>query len=195
MRRAEVIRETSETRISVSIVLDSSDKGLVDTPIGFFNHMLEAFARHGGFCLNIKAEGDLHVDQHHLLEDCGLVLGEAFDKALGNRAGIYRAGHSMMPMDDALAVAVIDLGGRPWLNFSADFKRRFCGDMDSDLLRDFFQAFSVASRSNLVIKLDDGVNDHHKIESIFKAFGRAMRAAFTVDPLNSTMITSTKGVL
>lgn len=195
MNRYEVGRKTGETDIVMSVVAESIEKSSIDTPVGFLNHMLDAFSRHGAFSLNIKASGDLEVDQHHLVEDCGIVLGELFSKLTGDRRGIMRAGFFIMPMDDAFATVAVDLGGRPYLNYSIDLKRRFCGDLDTDLLREFFYAFSVSAKANLVIKAEDGINDHHKIEAVFKAFGRAVRAACQKDPRGTAVVPSTKGVL
>jgi imidazoleglycerol-phosphate dehydratase len=157
--------------------------------------MLESFAKHGRFDLSFKAEGDLNVDQHHLVEDCGLVLGKLFILALGDKRGINRTGFFVYPMDEALAVVAVDFGGRPYLQYAVTFLRRLCGDLDSDLLRDFFQAFSSQSQANLVVRMPYGRSDHHKIEAIFKAFGKALRMACSKDRRDIADIPSTKGVI
>ncbi len=158
--------------------------------------MLETFAKNGRFNLKMKAQGDMKVDQHHLIEDCGIVLGKTFKEALGEKKGINRAGYFVYPMDDSLAVVAIDLGGRPYLIFDdIEFKRRFCGDFDTDLLEEFFRAFSVNLAANIAIKMPYGRNDHHKIEAIFKAFGKAMKMACSTDKSAIEDIPSTKGVI
>ena len=141
MRESRIERNTNETQISIDLNIDGNGEYQIETPIGFFNHMLESFTKHGLFNIKMKADGDLHVDQHHLVEDCGIVLGQSFKKALGNKKGINRAGYFTYPMDEALAVVAIDIGGRPFLQYDAEFKRRFCGELDTDLLEDFFLRF------------------------------------------------------
>ena len=157
--------------------------------------MLESFAKHGLFDITITAEGDLHVDQHHLVEDCGIVLGQAFKKALGNKKGINRAGYFVYPMDEALSVVAVDIGGRPYLQFDAEFKRRFCGELDTDLLEDFFQGFAANLGANVVVRMPYGRSDHHKIEATFKAFARALKMAFSIDPRAIEHVPSTKGMI
>ncbi len=195
MRRATIRRKTKETSITATLKIEGRGAFDVKTPVGFLTHMLESFALHGRFDLAFRAEGDLQVDQHHLIEDCGIVLGQAFAKALGRRRGINRAGYFVYPMDDALAVVAVDLGGRPFLVFDARFRRRLCGDLDTDLLEEFFRAFSVHAGANLHVKMPYGKNDHHRIEAIFKAFARAMRTACSTDPAAARDVPSTKGML
>ena len=194
-RKSEWKRQTQETRIAGSLSLDGRGESAIDTPIGFLNHMLESFAKHGRFDLSFKAEGDLDVDQHHLVEDCGLVLGKLFAAALGKKKGINRAGFFVYPMDEALAVVAVDLCGRPFLQSDVRFRRRFCGDLDTDLLHDFFQAFASHSMANIVVRMPFGRSDHHKIEAVFKAFGKAMRMACSKDRRDVSDIPSTKGVI
>lgn len=194
-RQASWKRKTKETDIRAAVNLDGKGKFEVATSIGFFDHMLETFARHGLFDLTLKAEGDLHVDQHHLVEDCGLVLGKAFSLALGDRKGINRAGYFVFPMDEALAVVAVDIAGRPHLQYDASFRRRFCGGLDTDLIPDFFQAFAISIQGNLVMRMAFGRSDHHKIEAMFKAFGRAMRMACSLDRRDQASVPSTKGVV
>lgn len=192
-RKAELKRGTKETSVTASVLLEGSGRSVSRTPIGFFNHMIETFGRHGMFDISLKADGDLHVDQHHLIEDCGLVLGGVFDRALGSRKGINRAGFFVYPMDEALAAAAVDLGGRPYLQFEARFERRYCGDLDTDLLEDFFQAFAVNLRANVVVRMPYGRSDHHKMESVFKALGRSMRMACSMDIREAGRVPSLKG--
>jgi imidazoleglycerol-phosphate dehydratase len=194
-RTAQWERKTRETHIKGALSLDGKGGCTIQTPIGFFTHMLESFAKHGRFDLSLKADGDLNVDQHHLIEDCGLVLGKLFSTALGDKRGINRAGFFVYPMDEALAVVAVDFGGRPYLQYEVTFQRRFCGDLDSDLLHDFFQAFSSQSQANVVVRMPYGRSDHHKIESAFKAFGKALCMACSKDPRGIADIPSTKGVL
>ncbi len=194
-RTAQWERKTRETHIKGSLSLDGKGVCSIETPIGFLTHMLESFAKHGRFDLSFKAEGDLNVDQHHLVEDCGLVLGKLFILALDDKRGINRTGFFVYPMDEALAVVAVDFGGRPYLQYAVTFLRRFCGDLDSDLLRDFFQAFSSQSQANLVVRMPYGRSDHHKIEAIFKAFGKALRMACSKDRRDIADIPSTKGVI
>lgn len=193
-RSAELERNTKETRIKAKISLDGRGHHNIKSPLGFFNHMLESFSRHGNFDLDFCAEGDLHVDQHHLIEDSGSVLGRIIHTALGNRKGINRTGFFVFPMDDALAVVAVDLGGRPYLQYSVEFKRRFLGDFDTDLLEDFFYGFSVHLQANLAVRMPYGRSDHHKMEAIFKALGKAMRLAVSLNPAEKN-IPSTKGII
>lgn len=188
-------RKTRETEISVELKIDGRGAYDIQTPIGFLTHMLETFARHGLFDVKMRAAGDLEVDQHHLLEDCGIVLGQAFQQALGDKRGINRAGYFVYPMDEALAVVAVDLGGRPYLQYETDFERRFCGELDTDLLEDFFQGFTVHLAANLVVRMPYGRSDHHRCEAAFKAFARAMRMACSRDARDIEGIPSTKGVL
>lgn len=193
MRRCTFKRKTRETDITVELNIDGTGTCDIRTPIGFLDHMLESFSTHGLFDLQMKATGDLEVDQHHLVEDCGIVLGQAFQKALGDKKGINRAGYFVYPMDDALAVVAVDLGGRPYLVFDARFDRRFCGELDTDLLEDFFQGFVVNLGANVHVTMSYGRNDHHKMEAIFKAFAKAMKMACSKDPRAMDSIPSTKG--
>ncbi len=194
-RSARCNRTTKETEVRVYLILEGKGKATIKTPVGFFNHMLESFSKHGLFDLNVKAQGDLHVDQHHLIEDCGIVLGQAFSKALGDRKGINRAGYFVFPMDDVLSLAAVDIGGRPFLQYEGSFKRRFCGAMDTDLVEDFFQAFAANLKANIAIRILSGRSDHHKMEAMFKAFGKAMRMACSLDSREKEAIPSIKGVI
>jgi len=194
-RRACFERKTKETEISASINLDGKGDCEIHTPIGFFSHMLQSFAQHGLFDIQLKAEGDIRVDQHHLVEDCGIVLGKVFNRALGNKKGINRAGYFVYPMDDALAVVAVDISGRPFLQYDVIFTRQFCGQMNTDLLIDFLYAFSVHLNANVVVRMPFGRSDHHKMEAIFKAFGKAMRMACSKDLRERESIPSLKGVI
>jgi len=195
MRKASIHRKSKETDILVEINIDGAGQVDIDLPIGFLKHMFEAFAKHGLFDLKIVASGDLEVDQHHLVEDCGIVLGKAFRDALGEKKGINRAGYFVYPMDEALAVVAVDLSGRSYLQFDVELERRFCGDFDTDLLEDFFQGVAFNMNSNVVVRMPYGRSDHHKIEAIFKAFGKAMKMACSVDPRAADHVPSTKGMI
>lgn len=185
-------RNTNETKISISIDLDGTGKADIDTGLNFFNHMLDQIARHGSIDLKIKTNGDLHIDEHHTIEDTGIALGEAFAKAIGNKLGLERYGFCL-PMDDCLAQAAIDFGGRNWIIWEADFKREMVGDMPTELFYHFFKSFSDAAKCNLNIKAE-GDNEHHKIEAIFKAFAKAIKMAIKRDA-EKLVLPSTKGVL
>jgi imidazoleglycerol-phosphate dehydratase/histidinol-phosphatase len=185
-------RNTNETKISISIDLDGTGKADIDTGLNFFNHMLDQIARHGSIDLKIKTNGDLHIDEHHTIEDTGIALGEAFAKAIGNKLGLERYGFCL-PMDDCLAQAAIDFGGRNWIVWEADFKREMVGDMPTELFYHFFKSFSDAAKCNLNIKAE-GDNEHHKIEAIFKAFAKAIKMAIKRDA-EKLVLPSTKGVL
>ncbi|MCE3007284.1 MAG: imidazoleglycerol-phosphate dehydratase HisB [Bacteroidetes bacterium] len=191
-RIAEVHRQTSETDIRVRVNLDGSSQHKIDTGLGFFDHMLEQLARHGGIDLEVRVTGDLHIDEHHTIEDTALALGEAFKKALGDKRGLYRYGF-LLPMDEALAQVAIDFGGRPWLVWDAAFKREKIGDMPTEMFFHFFKSFSDAAACNLNMQVT-GENEHHKIEALFKAWAKAIKMALTQDP-HSTAIPSTKGTL
>ncbi len=193
-RTAVSERMTKETQIRVKIDLDGSGSGKIDTGIGFFDHMLDGFARHGLFDLDITCRGDLHVDCHHTVEDTGIVLGEAVARALGDKKSICRYGHCLLPMDETLILCAVDLGGRPYLIFDADFSGEKCGDMDTQMVREFFYAVSYSARMNIHIKKIYGSNDHHIMEGIFKAFARSLRSACEQDPRVGG-IPSTKGIL
>ena len=192
MRKATIKRDTLETKIDLSINLDGNRNININTGIPFFDHMLTLFAFHGIFDLNIQANGDLTVDSHHTMEDVGIALGQAIYQALGDRLGINRYGLSYVPMDEALSRVVIDMSNRPYLVFNVSFKRASIGTMDTENVLEFFKSFINESRMNLHIENFYGDNDHHKVESIFKAFGRALKDALSI---NSSTITSTKGVL
>ncbi len=194
MREAAISRNTKETQIEVTLNLDGSGKYELDTGVGFFDHMLAGFARHGFFDLKVKVSGDLEVDEHHTVEDTGIVLGTAIREALGDKQGIRRFGSSLLPMDETLAMAAIDLSGRPYFSFSADFATERCGTMGTQMIREFFYAVSYAAGMNLHLKILDGINDHHKAEALFKAFGRALDEASGMDPRVSGIL-STKGML
>ncbi|TCO10548.1 bifunctional histidinol-phosphatase/imidazoleglycerol-phosphate dehydratase HisB [Natronoflexus pectinivorans] len=191
-RTAVVDRATAETKIHIELDLDGTGKCDISTGLHFFDHMLEQIGRHSGCDLTIKVDGDLHVDEHHTIEDAGLALGEAFRKALGDKRGIERYGFCL-PMDDVLAQVAIDFGGRPWLVWNAEFKREKVGDMPTEMFHHFFKSFSDTSLSNLNIKAEGG-NEHHKIEGIFKAFAKAIKNAIRKD-IFSDQLPSTKGVL
>lgn len=193
-RSATITRKTKETDISVTLNLDGSGKGNIETGIGFFNHMLEGFARHGFFDLDMMIKGDLQVDGHHSVEDAGIVLGTAIKEALGDKSGIKRYGSSILPMDDALAMCAVDLCGRPYFVFDCEFTVEKVGYLDTELVREFFYAVSYSAGMNLHIKMLSGINNHHMIEAIFKAFARALDEATSKDA-RITDVLSTKGSL
>ena len=193
-RTATIERNTKETKIRVTLELDGTGKGEINTGIGFFDHMLEGFTRHGLFDLKAMCQGDLQVDSHHSIEDMGIVLGTAIKEALGDKKGIVRYGSCMLPMDETLAMCVIDLSGRPYLVFDAPFKGEMVGGMDTQMAREFFYAVSYAAGMNLQLKVLYGENDHHMMEALFKAFAKALDAATRFDP-RITDVLSTKGTL
>jgi imidazoleglycerol-phosphate dehydratase len=195
VRRAVIDRRTRETRIRVRIGIEGKGRYDVQTGIRFLDHMLELVARHGGFDLNIRADGDLDVDQHHTVEDLGIALGEAVSKALGARRGINRAGYFVMPMDETLGVAAIDLGGRPHTVVDLALKVDRVGDLQSELVTDFFEGFALGARANVHVKVLYGRSSHHHVEAVFKAFGRALRVACARDKQLARMLPSTKGLL
>jgi imidazoleglycerol-phosphate dehydratase len=195
MRKGAINRATKETNIQVSLLLEGRGQYQVSTGIRFFDHMLELFAHHGGFDLKIKAAGDLDVDQHHTVEDVGIVLGQAFDKALGTKRGILRAGYFVMPMDETLALVAVDFCGRAASVIDTKVRARLVGDLQSDLVYDFFEAFARGARANVHARILYGRSNHHKIEALFKAFARALRAACWRDPKMIGLLPSTKGVL
>ena len=195
MRRAVIERKTTETDIRIALNLDGQGRFENRTGIRFFDHMLDLVARHGGFDLTTRARGDLDVDQHHTVEDVGIALGEAVSKALGTRRGINRAGYFVMPMDEALAVVAIDLSGRPHTVVETRVKVRTVGDLQSELVPDFFEGFASASRANVHVKVLYGRSNHHKIEACFKAFARALRVACAKDRRLAKMLPSTKELL
>jgi imidazoleglycerol-phosphate dehydratase len=194
-RSARVDRRTTETDIRVRLSLDGRGRYAVSTGIRFLDHMLELFTRHGGFDLDLRARGDLDVDQHHTVEDTGLVLGEAVRQALGDKRGINRAGYFVMPMDETLAVAAIDLSGRPYLVLRAPIKSERVGDLQTELLEDFFQGFASAARANVHLRVLYGRSSHHAVEAIFKTFARALRYACSRDAGLKRQLPSTKGLL
>lgn len=193
-RTAKQQRKTKETDISVSLNLDGTGKSGIDTGIGFFDHMLEGFARHGFFDLNLTCKGDLQVDSHHTIEDCGIVLGAAIREALGDKQGIKRFGSCILPMDETLVLCAVDLSGRPYLVFDGAFTADRLGDMDTEMVKEFFYAISYSAGLNLHIKVLNNGNNHHMAEAMFKAFARAMDDAVTIDPRIQGIL-STKGSL
>ena len=195
MRRGVIDRRTTETQIQLAIGLEGRGRYEVRTGIRFLDHMLELFARHGAFDLKIAATGDLDVDQHHTVEDLGIALGEAITQALGDRRGINRAGYFIMPMDETLAVAAIDLGGRPHVAVDLKLKVKQVGDLQAELVHDFFEGFSIGARANVHVKVLYGRSSHHHVEAVFKAFARALRVACSKDKQLKTMLPSTKGLL
>lgn len=194
-RTAQVKRDTLETRIEVDLNLDGSGKAQLETGVPFLEHMLDQVARHGLLDLTIKAEGDLHIDAHHTVEDVGITLGQAFDQALADKKGIRRYGHAYVPLDEALSRVVLDFSGRPGLEYGVSFARARIGDFDVDLLHEFFQGFVNHAKVTLHIDCLRGDNAHHIAETIFKAFGRALRMAAEADPRMAGMMPSTKGSL
>jgi imidazoleglycerol-phosphate dehydratase len=195
VRRAVIDRETNETSIAIRLRLDGRGRYKVSTGIRFLDHMLELVARHGGLDLEVRARGDLDVDQHHTVEDLGIALGGAVSAALGSRRGINRAGYFVMPMDETLGVAAIDLGGRPHAVVDLRLKVRRIGDLQSELLTDFFQGFAQGARANVHLKILYGRSSHHQVEALFKAFARALRVACSRDRRLGRMLPSTKGLL
>jgi len=194
-RRARVHRSTSETDIQLALTIEGQGRYEIATGIRFFDHMLELFARHGAFDLKLKARGDLDVDQHHTVEDTGLALGEAFSQALGDKRGIMRAGYFLMPMDETLGLAAVDFGGRASAVIATQVRTRLVGDLQSELVHDFFEGFARGARANVHVKVLYGRSNHHKIESVFKAFARALRVACSRDKQLAAMLPSTKGLL
>ncbi len=195
MRKVRIARKTAETDITLKLIIEGRGRYRVSTGIRFFDHMLELFARHGGFDVDLRAAGDLDVDQHHTVEDVGIALGEAFDQALGNKKGILRAGYFLMPMDETLALAAVDFGGRSSAVIDTKVKTLRVGDLQSELVHDFFEGFARGSRSNVHVRVLYGRSNHHKIEALFKAFARALRAACWHDRRMKRMLPSTKGLL
>jgi len=193
-RIGNCIRKTKETDIAITINLDGQGKNQIDTGIPFFDHMLNGFARHGLFDLDVKVVGDLEVDCHHTVEDTGIVLGQAIADALGDKAGIKRYGSFLLPMDETLALCAIDLSGRPYLNFQAEFPTEHIGGLDTEMIKEFFYAVSYSAAMNLHLKIMDGGNSHHMAEALFKAFGKALDAATMEEPRMKD-VWSTKGSL
>ena len=194
-RKVIANRKTTETDISIALNIDGVGKRKIETPIGFLNHMLDLFTKHGLFDIDIKAKGDTFIDDHHTVEDVGIVLGRAFTQALGDKKGINRYGFFVLPMDEALATVAIDFSGRYAFTLNCDFNRERVGDLSTELLYDFWEAFSQNAKVNLYIKIENGRNDHHKIEAIFKATARAIRMACEIDKRANFEIPSTKGAL
>ena len=195
IRKAHIYRPTKETDIRAVLEIDGQGKYRISTGIRFFDHMLELFAHHGGFNLKLKAKGDLDVDQHHTVEDVGIVLGQAFDKALGNKRGILRAGYFLMPMDETLGLSAVDFCGRTSVSVDTKVRTRLVGDLQSELVHDFFDGFARGAKASVHARILYGRSNHHKIESLFKAFARAVRAACWRDRRMARFIPSTKGVL
>ena len=195
MRSAQVSRNTLETKISVALNIDGSGKIKLDTGLPFLEHMLDQIARHGLLDLDIHADGDLHIDAHHTVEDIGITLGQALHQALGDKKGLRRYGHAYVPLDEALSRVVLDISGRPGLVFNVDFVRSNVGEFDVDLIREFFQGFVNHALVTLHIDNLSGENAHHQAETIFKAFGRALRMALELDPRMAGVMPSTKGTL
>ncbi|QEI04892.1 imidazoleglycerol-phosphate dehydratase HisB [Pigmentiphaga aceris] len=195
MRTAEITRNTNETKIRVAINLDGTGRQTLATGVPFLDHMLDQIARHGMIDLDIHADGDLHIDSHHTVEDVGITLGMAFAKAVGDKAGLRRYGHAYVPLDEALSRVVVDFSGRPGLEFHVPFTRAMIGQFDVDLTQEFFRGFVNHAQVTLHIDNLRGVNAHHQCETVFKAFGRALRMAVEVDPRAGNTIPSTKGVL
>jgi imidazoleglycerol-phosphate dehydratase len=195
LRKAIVERNTAETRIGIRLTIEGQGRYKVSTGIRFFDHMLELFTRHGAFDLELTCKGDLDVDQHHTVEDVGIALGEAFDRALGDKRGILRAGYFLMPMDETLAIAAIDLSGRAAFAVDTKVRTRLVGDLQTELVTDFFEGFARGARANVHVKTMYGRSNHHKIEAIFKAFARALRVACSRDKQLGEMLPSTKGLL
>jgi imidazoleglycerol-phosphate dehydratase len=194
--RASIVeRNSAETRIAIRLTIEGHGQYKISTGIRFFDHMLELFARHGAFDLELDCHGDLDVDQHHTVEDVGIALGEAFDRALGDKLGILRAGYFLMPMDETLAIAAVDLSGRAAFAVDTKVRTRLVGDLQSELVVDFFDGFARGARANVHVKTMYGRSNHHKIEAIFKAFARALRVACSRDKQLAGMLPSTKGLL
>jgi imidazoleglycerol-phosphate dehydratase len=195
VRTAEIIRHTTETQIELHLTIEGQGQYKVSTGIRFFDHMLELFTRHGGFDLDLSCKGDLDVDQHHTVEDVGIALGEAFARAIGDKRGINRAGYFLMPMDETLAIAAIDLSGRTAYAVETKVRTRLVGDLQTELVTDFFEGFARGAHANVHVKTMYGRSNHHKIEAIFKAFARALRTAVSRDTQLAEQLPSTKGLL
>ena len=194
-RKAAVARDTTETRIALALTIEGKGIYKISTGIRFFDHMLELFTRHGGFDLKLAARGDLDVDQHHTVEDVGIALGEVFDRALGDRRGILRAGYFLMPMDETLGLAAVDFGGRAVAVVETKVRASRVGDLQTELVHDFFEGFARGARANVHVRVLYGRSSHHKIEALFKAFARALRVACSRDKQLGRMLPSTKGLL
>jgi imidazoleglycerol-phosphate dehydratase len=195
MRKARLHRATTETDIHLALIIEGHGRYEISTGIRFLDHMLELFARHGAFDLKLKAKGDLDVDQHHTVEDAGIALGEAFHQALGEKRGIMRAGYFLMPMDETLGAAAVDFSGRTAAVIETKVRTRLVGDLQAELVPDFFEGFARGARANVHLKILYGRSNHHKIEALFKAFARALRVACSRDKQLARMLPSTKGLL
>jgi len=195
LRRAKILRKTKETNIKIDLNIDGMGRTDISTPIPFLNHLLDNFARHGLFDLKIMAKGDIEIDQHHTVEDIGIVLGDVFKKALGDKKGINRAGYFIFPLDESLSFVSVDLSGRAFLNFDCKFRRKKIGDLDSDLIKEFFWGIARHLEATIHIRALYGQNDHHKAESIFKAFGKAIKMACSKDKRILKELPTTKGIL
>lgn len=194
-RKSEVSRKSAETDIKISLNLDGDGKGTIDTGIGFFDHMLNGFARHGFFDLDVSCKGDLIVDGHHTIEDVGIVLGQALKEAVGDKAGIKRFGNFILPMDDALVLCAVDISGRPYLSYEASFSAEKVGYLETEMIREFFYAISYSAGMNIHIKQLSGFNNHHIAEAMFKAFAKALDMAVAYDDRTNGEVLSTKGIL
>jgi len=194
-RQASVSRDTFETKIACKLNVDGQGKGNLESGVPFLDHMLDQIVRHGLFDISVKCDGDNHIDDHHSVEDIGIALGTAFDQALGDRKGIQRYGYAYVPLDEALSRVVIDFSGRPGLFFNAEFVRPKVGTFDVELTSEFFQGFANHAKATIHMDVIRGVNEHHKIETLFKAFGRALRMACSIDERASDLLPSTKGAL
>jgi imidazoleglycerol-phosphate dehydratase len=194
-RTSQITRSTNETQIKLSLNLDGNGKREIDTPVGFLNHMLDLFAKHGLYDLAVKAQGDTFIDEHHTVEDIGIVLGQAFAQSLGDKRGINRYGFFILPMDEALATVAIDFAGRYSFTLDCQFNREQVGDLSTELVYDFWDAFAQNAKANLYIKVENGRNDHHKVEAIYKAVARATRSACELDKRALDQLPSTKGSL
>jgi len=194
-RFSKIIRKTNETEIIIALNIDGAGKRVIDTPVGFLNHMLDLFSKQGLFDLDIKAKGDMFIDEHHTVEDIGIVLGQAFNEAIGDKKGINRYGFFILPMDEALVTVAIDFAGRYAFTFDCDFNWEKIGDLSTELIYDFWDGFAQNTKVNLYIKVENGRNDHHKAEAIFKAVAKAVRMACEIDKRASQEVPSTKGVL
>ena len=195
VRTVTINRETKETNISVELAIDGTGACEINTGIGMFDHMLEQLAKHGRFDLNVQAKGDLHIDEHHTVEDVGMVLGQAFAQALGERRGIVRMGHAVVPMDEAMAMVAVDFSGRGYGVMDASFEKEYINELPTDLIKHFFESFAIEGRLNLHAKLLSGDNGHHKLEALFKALARALDDATKIDERISGNIPSTKGII
>ncbi len=193
-RTADITRSTAETEVRLTLALDGAGEGMRRTGVGFFDHLLDALARHGGFDLDVETRGDLETGPHHTVEDTGIALGQALDRALGDRAGVVRFGQALVPMDEALASCAVDLSGRPFTAFSPELPAVAIGDFDADLAEEFLRAIASAAKLTVHVRIEAGANAHHMVEAAFKAFARALRAAVAIDP-RERGVPSTKGVL